>query len=258
MTTLGDHRGLIPTALGIGIGGAQRSAIAVTIVGGQSLCLFLTLAARAGRVPEVRRTGAVVHQPADVVVAAASPTDIQPSRAAEGLNFTTREVAMSRTVSASLGLVLFVVAAALAQPAGGPYRVNSRPLASAAKAAGTTCSPMSPRGASTFPGAGTAAVAATDTRPRDPGIAGACHQCSNLDTLEPIGQVDAITGAGAVIDIGLGQRFSRVSRARGHVRLADPEGRVVENQSTIGGAQPDGILFDAFNERVYNVQSPDT
>ena len=35
--------GLIPTALGIGVGGAQRSAIAVTIIGGQSLCLFLTL-----------------------------------------------------------------------------------------------------------------------------------------------------------------------------------------------------------------------
>jgi len=33
----------VPTALGFGIGGAQRSAIAVTIIGGQSLCLFLTL-----------------------------------------------------------------------------------------------------------------------------------------------------------------------------------------------------------------------
>ena len=33
----------MPTALGLGIGGAQRSAIAVTIIGGQSLCLFLTL-----------------------------------------------------------------------------------------------------------------------------------------------------------------------------------------------------------------------
>ena len=43
MTTLAIIAGLIPTALGIGIGGAQRSAIAVTIIGGQSLCLFLTL-----------------------------------------------------------------------------------------------------------------------------------------------------------------------------------------------------------------------
>jgi hydrophobic/amphiphilic exporter-1 (mainly G- bacteria), HAE1 family len=43
MTTAAILAGLIPTALGIGIGGAQRSAIAVTIIGGQSLCLFLTL-----------------------------------------------------------------------------------------------------------------------------------------------------------------------------------------------------------------------
>ena len=35
--------GLIPTALGLGIGGGGRAAIAVTIIGGQSLCLFLTL-----------------------------------------------------------------------------------------------------------------------------------------------------------------------------------------------------------------------
>ncbi len=43
MTTSSIIAGLFPTALGLGIGGAQRSAIAVTIIGGQSLCLFLTL-----------------------------------------------------------------------------------------------------------------------------------------------------------------------------------------------------------------------
>jgi HAE1 family hydrophobic/amphiphilic exporter-1 len=43
MTTIAIIAGLVPTALGIGVGGAQRSAIAVTIIGGQSLCLFLTL-----------------------------------------------------------------------------------------------------------------------------------------------------------------------------------------------------------------------
>src|SRR4051794_4804692 len=43
MTTFAIIAGLIPTALGIGIGGTGRSAIAVTVVGGQSMCLFLTL-----------------------------------------------------------------------------------------------------------------------------------------------------------------------------------------------------------------------
>jgi hypothetical protein len=40
MTTLAIIFGLLPTALGVG---AQRSAIAITIIGAQSLCLFLTL-----------------------------------------------------------------------------------------------------------------------------------------------------------------------------------------------------------------------
>jgi HAE1 family hydrophobic/amphiphilic exporter-1 len=43
MTTAAILAALVPTALGLGIGGAQRSAIAVTIIGGQSLCLLLTL-----------------------------------------------------------------------------------------------------------------------------------------------------------------------------------------------------------------------
>ncbi len=43
MTTAAIVAGLIPTALGVGAGAAQRADIAVTIVGGQSLCLLLTL-----------------------------------------------------------------------------------------------------------------------------------------------------------------------------------------------------------------------
>jgi HAE1 family hydrophobic/amphiphilic exporter-1 len=43
MTTTAIVAGLIPTALGIGAGGTQRAAIAVTIIGGQTLCLLLTL-----------------------------------------------------------------------------------------------------------------------------------------------------------------------------------------------------------------------
>jgi hydrophobe/amphiphile efflux-1 (HAE1) family protein len=43
MTTLAIVAGLVPTALGIGAGSAQRSAVAVTIIGGQMLCLLPTL-----------------------------------------------------------------------------------------------------------------------------------------------------------------------------------------------------------------------
>jgi hydrophobic/amphiphilic exporter-1 (mainly G- bacteria), HAE1 family len=43
MTTFSIIAGLIPTAIGTGAGASQRSAIAVTIIGGQTLCLILTL-----------------------------------------------------------------------------------------------------------------------------------------------------------------------------------------------------------------------
>src|SRR5204862_7054962 len=43
MTTFSIIAGLIPTAVGIGVGASQRSAIAVTIIGGQMLCLRLRL-----------------------------------------------------------------------------------------------------------------------------------------------------------------------------------------------------------------------
>ena len=43
MTTLAIIAGLIPTAVGIGAGASQRSAIAITIIGGQTLCLILSL-----------------------------------------------------------------------------------------------------------------------------------------------------------------------------------------------------------------------
>jgi HAE1 family hydrophobic/amphiphilic exporter-1 len=43
MTTFSIVAGLIPTAIGMGVGSQQRSTIAVTIIGGQMLCLLLTL-----------------------------------------------------------------------------------------------------------------------------------------------------------------------------------------------------------------------
>jgi HAE1 family hydrophobic/amphiphilic exporter-1 len=43
MTTFSIIAGLIPVAIGIGAGSEQRASIAVTIIGGQALCLLLTL-----------------------------------------------------------------------------------------------------------------------------------------------------------------------------------------------------------------------
>jgi HAE1 family hydrophobic/amphiphilic exporter-1 len=43
MTTFSIVAGLVPVAIGIGVGSEQRASIAVTIIGGQTLCLLLTL-----------------------------------------------------------------------------------------------------------------------------------------------------------------------------------------------------------------------
>jgi hydrophobic/amphiphilic exporter-1 (mainly G- bacteria), HAE1 family len=43
MTTAAIVAGLVPTALGVGAGARQRGDIAMTMIGGQTLCLFLTL-----------------------------------------------------------------------------------------------------------------------------------------------------------------------------------------------------------------------
>jgi HAE1 family hydrophobic/amphiphilic exporter-1 len=67
MTTFSIIGGLIPTAIGVGAGAAQRSAIAVTIIGGQSLCLLLTLI-----VTPVAYS--IISQASEVKLAAASRT----------------------------------------------------------------------------------------------------------------------------------------------------------------------------------------
>ena len=43
MTTLAIIAGMLPVALGRGDGSASRASLAITVVGGQALCLFVTL-----------------------------------------------------------------------------------------------------------------------------------------------------------------------------------------------------------------------
>jgi YVTN family beta-propeller protein len=74
----------------------------------------------------------------------------------------------------------------------------------------------------------------------------------NLDTLEPIAEVDGVGGNGAVVDPKSGNGFTS-SRP---VSMFDARTLKPIRTIDVGGAQPDGILFDAFNERVYVFSHP--
>ena len=158
---------------------------------------------------------------------------------------------MSRVLSASIGLFLLVAGAAVAQPAAsGPYRVIKTARVGGEGGWDYVFADVAARRVY-IPRRGTAAVAATDTRPASPASPGRVT-VFDLDTLAPIGQVDGITGAGAVIDPVSGNGFTS-SRP-----VAMFDSRTLKTIKTIdvGGAQPDGILFDAFNERVYMFSHP--
>ncbi len=57
MTTLALVAGMLPLALGTGPGAEERRAVAVVVIGGQTLCLLLTLLVTPGGLLDVRRLG---------------------------------------------------------------------------------------------------------------------------------------------------------------------------------------------------------
>ena len=59
MTTIAIVAGMIPIAFGKGAGAGSRASMAVTILGGQVLCLLLTLLVTPGRLFVLRRPARV-------------------------------------------------------------------------------------------------------------------------------------------------------------------------------------------------------
>jgi DNA-binding beta-propeller fold protein YncE len=95
------------------------------------------------------------------------------------------------------------------------------------------------------------AVEATGTRPATP-AAPARVTVFDLDSLKPVGEVAGVGGNGAVVDPKSGHGFTS-SRP---VSMFDAKTLTAMKTIDVGGAQPDGILFDAFNERVYVFSHP--
>jgi DNA-binding beta-propeller fold protein YncE len=74
----------------------------------------------------------------------------------------------------------------------------------------------------------------------------------NLDTLEPAGEIDGVGGQGTAVDPKSGHGFTS-SRP---VSMFDTKTQKVMKTIDTADAQGDGIVFDAFNERVYVFSHP--
>jgi len=136
------------------------------------------------------------------------------------------------------GAAILTAALAFAQPSGGPYKVLKT-----AKVGGE--------------GGWDYIYADVDGRrlyiPR--GSAGdvkARLTIFNLDTLEPVGEIDGAGGHGTAVDPKSGHGF--VSGKP--VSMFDTKTMQPIKTIDVGAAAPDGILFDAFNERVYIFSHP--
>jgi len=74
----------------------------------------------------------------------------------------------------------------------------------------------------------------------------------NLDTLEPVGEIARVGGQGAAVDPKSGHGFTSSKP----VSMFDTKTMMLIKTIDAGAAQPDGIYFDPFNERVYVFSHP--
>jgi DNA-binding beta-propeller fold protein YncE len=74
----------------------------------------------------------------------------------------------------------------------------------------------------------------------------------NLDTLQPLGEIAGVGGQGAAVDPKSGHGFTSSKP----ISMFDAKTLALIKTIDAGAAQPDGIYFDPFNERVYVFSHP--
>src|SRR5499427_4565477 len=74
----------------------------------------------------------------------------------------------------------------------------------------------------------------------------------NLDTLEPVGEIEGVGGNGAAVDPKSGHGFTSSKP----VSMFDTKTMKPIKTVDVGAIVPDGIVFDAFNDRVYVFSHP--
>ncbi len=102
-----------------------------------------------------------------------------------------------------------------------------------------------------IPRGGARAIAATDTSPAKAAVPGRIT-VFELETLTPVGEIPATGGNGVAVDPKSGHGFSSSKP----VSMFDTKTLKLIKTIDVGAAQPDGILFDAFNGRVYVFSHP--
>jgi DNA-binding beta-propeller fold protein YncE len=103
-----------------------------------------------------------------------------------------------------------------------------------------------------IPRGATREVAATDTTPAVPAVP-ARLTIFNLDTLDPAGEIPGVGGNGTAVDPKSSHGFTS---DHPKVSMFDTKTMTLIKSIDVGAARPDGILFDAFNERVYVFSHP--
>jgi hypothetical protein len=102
-----------------------------------------------------------------------------------------------------------------------------------------------------IPRGGSRAVAATDSTPAKPAVPGRIT-VFDLETIAPVGEIPNTGGQGVAVDPKSGHGFSSSTP----VSMFDTKTLALLKSIDVGAARSDGILFDAFNERVYIFSHP--
>jgi hypothetical protein len=103
-----------------------------------------------------------------------------------------------------------------------------------------------------IPRGGSRAIPATDTSPAKPAVPGRIT-VFNLETLAPVGEIPNTGGQGVAVDPKSGHGFSS---SRPEVSMFDTKSLTLLKTIPVAPAASDGILFDAFNRRVYIFSHP--
>ena len=159
---------------------------------------------------------------------------------------------MHRFIAILTSAIIFAVAIGSAQQpsSGGPYKVLKRANVGGEGNWDYIYADVAGRRLY-IPRRGSAPVEATDGRPAAAAIPTRLT-IFNLDTLEPVGEIDGVGGNGAAVDPKSGHGFTSSKP----VSMFDTKAMKLIKTIDVGAAQPDGIYFDAFNDRVYVFSHP--